>query len=152
MLRQRVRGYPKTEGCGGWVKSISLASGYPRTDTRCVFSYNSESITFSIPSKSRSAPDQAGKTLTEIAVTMDQMGRRQEAIDHVRRAIAKDKTSSRAHSILAGYLEEEGDLEGARREWRLAKEWAVSQSQRLYADERLKALENSRTGETEKRR
>ena len=63
-----------------------------------------------------------------------------EAVDHIRRAIRRDKTSSRAHAILAGYLEDEKNPEEARKEWNLAKEWAMTPSQRTQAEERLRAL------------
>jgi len=88
----------------------------------------------------RAPAGEAGRVLTEIAVTLNRLGRRQEAIETVRTCIARDRTNARAHALLAGYLEAEGDLEGARKEWELAREWAQSDRQRLEAEEHLDAL------------
>lgn len=89
----------------------------------------------------RRAPDQADRVLTEIAITLDRLGRWEEAVDAVRQALEKNHTNARAHALLAGFLEQAGDLEGARREWALARDWAADNAERVRAEDRLKALE-----------
>jgi len=79
--------------------------------------------------------------LPEMAVTLDRLGRREEAIETLRRAIEADRTNARAHALLATYLEEAGDLDAAREEWRLAEKWAQSLAQRTEAEEHLRALD-----------
>ena len=59
-------------------------------------------------------------------MTLDRLGRREEAIQAVRESIQKDMTNARAHALLAGYLEESGDLAAASKEWELANKWGVS--------------------------
>jgi len=86
-------------------------------------------------------PAQAGRVLPEMAVTLDRLGRREEAIETLRRAIEADRTNARAHALLATYLEEAGDLDAAREEWRLAEKWAQSLAQRTEAEEHLRALD-----------
>jgi Flp pilus assembly protein TadD/4-amino-4-deoxy-L-arabinose transferase-like glycosyltransferase len=89
----------------------------------------------------RRAPNEASRVLTEMAVTLDRLGRRQEAIEAATESVARDGTNARAHALLAGYLEEEGDREGARREWELVKKWATDVATRQDAEDHLAALE-----------
>jgi len=86
------------------------------------------------------APEQAGKVLPEMAIALDHIGRRDEAIGAVRTALEKDKTNGRAHALLARYLEEAGRRDEARQEWKLAREWAADGAARAEADEHLEAL------------
>lgn len=88
----------------------------------------------------RIAPEQANVVLIEMSVALDRLGRREEAVTSVRNAIEQNGTNARAHAILAGFLEEAGDLDGARREWNLAKDWAAGDPIRKMAEERLEAL------------
>jgi len=81
-----------------------------------------------------------GKVLTEVAITLNMLGRRGEAIDTLRESIASDRTNARAHAILGGYLEAEGDLDGALEAWEQARQWARSEREKREAEEHLEAL------------